>query len=58
MIGASYLPATVAPVGRSLEGLPVGVQIVAPHLADRTALGFARELGHVIGGFEPPPGVE
>ncbi|HXX48437.1 MAG TPA: amidase, partial [Myxococcota bacterium] len=29
------LPATVAPVGRSPEGLPVGIQIVASHLEDR-----------------------
>jgi len=50
------LPATVAPVGRSPEGLPVGIQIVASHLEDRTALDFARRLAERTGGFTPPPG--
>jgi len=35
---------------------PVGVQIVAPYLRDRTAIDFARRLADVVGGFEPPPG--
>ena len=42
LIGAVHLPATVAPVGSTPEGLPVGVQIVAPHLEDRTSIEFAR----------------
>jgi amidase len=56
VIGMVFLPATVAPVGRTAAGLPVGVQIVGPYLEDRTPLDFARRLGEVIGGFEPPPG--
>jgi|SoiMethySBSTD1v2_1073268.scaffolds.fasta_scaffold40820_3 amidase len=56
VIGMVFLPATVAPVGRTSAGLPVGVQIVGPYLEDRTPLDFARRLGDVIGGFEPPPG--
>ena len=56
VIGMVFLPATVAPVGRTPAGLPVGVQIVGPYLEDRTALDFARRLGEVIGGYEPPPG--
>jgi len=55
LIGSSYLPVTTAPVGRTSHGLPVGVQIVAPYLDDRTALAFARCLQEVIGGYEPPP---
>lgn len=51
-----YLPAVSAPVGRTRDGLPVGVQIVAPYLEDRTAIDFARRLGDVVGGFERPPG--
>ena len=51
-----YLPAASAPVGRTADGLPVGVQIVAPYLEDRTAIDFARRLGDVVGGFEAPPG--
>jgi len=56
VIGMVFLPATVAPVGRTPAGLPVGVQIVGPYLEDRTPLDFARRLGDVIGGFEVPSG--
>jgi amidase len=51
----AYLPATVAPVGRTPAGLPVGIQIVGPYLEDRTTIHFAGELGTVVGGFAPPP---
>ena len=54
--GAAYLPASVAPAGRTPDGLPVGVQIVAAHLEDRTSIDFARRLADEIGGYEPPPG--
>ena len=54
----AHLPASVAPVGLSADGLPVGIQIVAPYLEDRTAIDFARRLGEIIGGFEPPPGFD
>lgn len=56
IVGMAYLPATVAPAGRTPAGLPVGVQIVGPYLEDRTPLDFARRLGEVAGGFEAPPG--
>ncbi len=55
-ITTAYLPATVAPVGRTGSGLPAGLQIVAPYLEDRTSIDFARRLADVAGGFEPPPG--
>lgn len=51
-----WLPATVAPVGRTPSGLPVGVQIVGPYLEDRTTIDVARRLAEVVGGFSPPPG--
>ncbi|HWP66981.1 MAG TPA: amidase [Candidatus Limnocylindria bacterium] len=51
----AYLPATVAPVGRTRSGLPVGVQIVGPYLEDRTTVDFAGHAARVVGGFEPPP---
>jgi len=38
------LPATVVPVGRNAQGLPLGVQIVGPLLEDRTPLAVARWL--------------
>jgi amidase len=53
---ASYLPATIAPGGLSPEGLPVGVQIVGPEMADRSTIWLAGELASLIGGFVPPPG--
>ena len=56
IVTLAYLPASVAPVGLSSDGLPVGIQIIAPYLEDRTAIDFARRLGGIIGGYEPPPG--
>ena len=56
IIGMALLPATMAPVGRTPAGLPIGIQIVGPYLEDRTPIDFARRLTGVIGGFEPPPG--
>ncbi|MET9267435.1 amidase [Amycolatopsis sp. NPDC004079] len=52
----NYLPAAVAPVGATRDGLPVGVQVIAPHLHDRTAVRFAQCLAEAIGGFRRPPG--
>ena len=51
-----YLPAVAAPVGLARSGLPVGIQIAAPYLEDRTAIRFAALLAEEIGGFAPPPG--
>jgi amidase len=50
------LPATAVPVGRSRDGLPVGVQIIGPFLEDRTPLAFAALMEREFGGFVPPPG--
>jgi amidase len=49
------LPATVIPL-RVADGLPSGVQIIGPHLEDRTPLAFARAVEREFGGFTPPPG--
>lgn len=51
----AYLPAAAVPAGRTPAGLPVGLQIVAPYLEDRTAIDLARRIAAVLGGFEPPP---
>lgn len=51
--GMSYLPATVVPVGRTRQGLPVGLQVVAAVLEDRTAIDVARRIATVVGGFQP-----
>jgi Asp-tRNA(Asn)/Glu-tRNA(Gln) amidotransferase A subunit family amidase len=47
-------PAAVVPVGRSPEGLPIGVQIAARPLEDETALGIASIVDAAFG-FRPPP---
>src|SRR5690606_18203308 len=38
--GASLLPSTVAPIGLTEQGLPVGVQIVGPQYADYRTIGI------------------
>ena len=55
LIGSAYLPVTVPPIGRTVAGLPVGIQVVAPYLHDRTSLAFAQCMAEVLGGYEPPP---
>ena len=52
----SGLPATVAPVGLSEKGLPVGVQIIGARFEDRTTIAFAQGLSGLVGGFVAPPG--
>jgi amidase len=47
-------PAAVVPVGRSPEGLPIGVQIVARPFHDETALGVAAIVDAAFG-YRPPP---
>lgn len=54
----AYLPATVVPVGRTAHGLPVGIQIVGPHLEDRTTLAVAAAIEELLGGFVAPPNFE
>ncbi|HCB33711.1 MAG TPA: amidase [Acidimicrobiaceae bacterium] len=58
----AYLPSTVAPVGFTAAGadgvagaLPVGIQIVAPHLADLRSIRYASLIERTLGGFTPPP---
>ena len=50
------LPSTAAPIGRTDQGLPVGVQIVGPYLEDATPIDFADRMALLLGGFVPPPG--
>ena len=49
------LPSTVLPIGRSEEGLPIGVQILGPMYEDRTPLRLAELIEQKFGGFTPPP---
>ncbi len=47
--GLAYLPATVVPVGLGDDGLPIAVQIVGPHLHDRTTMQLARLITASVG---------
>ncbi len=47
-------PAVVAPVGRSPEGLPIGVQIAARPFEDETALAVAAVIDREFGFVAPP----
>ena len=49
------LPSTVVPVAITPRGVPVGIQIVGPHLGDRTTLAFGRYLERLLGGYQVPP---
>lgn len=48
-------PAAVVPVGRSPEGLPIGVQIVGRPWEEEAVLAVASKIEKVCGGFRPPP---
>lgn len=56
LASVAKLPATVLPVGRTPEGLPVGMQLIGPYLEDRTPIHVTRLMTLVFGGFSPPPG--
>ena len=47
-------PAAVVPVGRSPEGLPIGVQVVGRPYEDEVVLKVASSLDHAFG-YVPPP---
>jgi amidase len=55
---AFFLPGTVAPCGRTKEGLPVGVQIVGAQYADLACIALAERLerDYEHGAFVAPPG--
>jgi len=56
--GMAFLPGTVAPVGLTREGLPVGVQIIGAQYADYTTIRFAQILEREYYRFQPPPGYD
>ncbi|UYN96812.1 MAG: amidase [Enhydrobacter sp.] len=53
--GIVLLPAAVAPIGQSAEGLPIGVQIVGPQYGDYDCIRFAQLLEREYRSFTPPP---
>lgn len=56
--GVCYLPATVAPIGLTPAGLPVGVQIIGPQYGDLTCIRFAAFLEQRYRPFAPPTGYD
>jgi amidase len=48
-------PAAVVPVGKSPEGLPLGVQIVGRPWEDEAVLAVAAKIEEACGGFVRPP---
>jgi amidase len=51
------LPATCAPVGRTADGLPMGVQIIGSYWEDLTTIGLAKLMEQDLGlGALPPLG--
>ncbi len=55
LIGVVGLPSTVVPIG-CVDGLPVGVQVVAPYLHDFQAIRIAGEIARLRRGYQAPPG--
>ncbi|XP_063916552.1 fatty-acid amide hydrolase 2-A-like isoform X3 [Zophobas morio] len=51
---AVKFPVTQVPLGLTDEGLPLGVQVVAPPGQDRLTIAVAKELEKAFGGFVPP----
>jgi Asp-tRNA(Asn)/Glu-tRNA(Gln) amidotransferase A subunit family amidase len=55
-IGAMLLPVVTLPTGLTEAGLPVGVQVIGPFLADLRLLRIAELLDTAAGPrFSPPP---
>jgi Asp-tRNA(Asn)/Glu-tRNA(Gln) amidotransferase A subunit family amidase len=48
-------PAMAVPVGKSPEGLPIGVQIVGRPWEEEAVLAVAAKIEDACGGFRPPP---
>ena len=58
-IGITELPSAVPPIGRTPDGIPVGMQVVTPYLRDREAIQLAKLVADVSGGgYEVPKGFE
>jgi Asp-tRNA(Asn)/Glu-tRNA(Gln) amidotransferase A subunit family amidase len=48
-------PAVVVPVGRSPEGLPIGVQVVGRPFEEEVILAVAEQIERQVGGYVKPP---
>ncbi len=48
-------PAVVVPIGRSPEGLPIGVQVVGRPFEEEVVLAVAEQIEREVGGYVRPP---
>ncbi len=55
LTGGYHLPGTVAPMGLTKAGLPLGVQIAGPIYGDRSTIAAAALLEQAWMKFRPPP---
>ena len=53
-VNAMSLPAVAVPVGRTPEGLPIGVQVIGRRYRELEVLAVARELEQALGGWIKP----
>jgi Asp-tRNA(Asn)/Glu-tRNA(Gln) amidotransferase A subunit family amidase len=51
-------PAVAAPVGRSPDGMPIGVQIIGRPYEDALVVAVARKLEEAMGGWQAPPNLD
>lgn len=49
-------PVVVLPIGSTLEGLPIGMQIVGKRWQEMELLTITQELNKVVGDFQSPAG--
>lgn len=49
-------PVVTIPIGRSRDGLPIGVQIVGKRWRDMELLAIAQQIAELTDGFQRPPG--
>ncbi|MFJ4342664.1 amidase family protein [Streptomyces sp. NPDC088915] len=48
LAGPVGLPSLVVPTGQTAEGLPLAIQLIGPHLTDRTLISVAQLLAQVL----------
>jgi amidase len=48
-------PAVSVPVGKSAEGLPIGVQVIGRPWEDEAVLAVAEKIEDAVGAYRPPP---
>jgi Asp-tRNA(Asn)/Glu-tRNA(Gln) amidotransferase A subunit family amidase len=53
-VNAMSLPAAAVPVGRTSDGLPIGVQVIGRRYREMEVLAVARELEQALGGWIAP----